>query len=404
MKVGYTKSLITPLLPCHLEGYQDRVATEIHDNLYIHSLLIDNGHPILIHVLDIVIIERELSDYLKDIINKAIDISKDDIFITAIHTHSGPKVSHKLDKNIFPDENYIHLIEKKIISNSQKVLSHKQTAKVYLGETTIEGLYSNRNGLDKPYLKAAKVLKFVNQNDETIVDLVNLACHPTILNAKNLMVSSDFVGTMRATYKILTGCELMFMNAEAGDVSTRLTREGSGFEEVNRVGQRIAESLAGIQSYKEIQMNHLIINKCQIDVNYKPQKDEFIISMIKKLENPDKYFETHDMRYQMASQFKRRLEEKLNYEDISFSPIAYVLEYNDLRIIMLPGEIVYQLAHRIRTVDNKETLLFAYTNDFFGYAVDREQYGQYFETFMSEYPLGEADRFIDNIIGCIKKN
>ena len=110
------------------------------------------------------------------------------------------------------------------------------------------------------------------------------------------------------------------------------------------------------------------------------------------------------MRYQMASQFKRRLEEKLNYEDISFSPIAYVLEYNDLRIIMLPGEIVYQLAHRIRTVDNKETLLFTYTNDFFGYAVDREQYGQYFETFMSEYPLGEADRFIDNIIGCIKKN
>ena len=74
MKVGYTKSLITPLLPCHLEGYQDRVATEIHDNLYIHSLLIDNGHPILIHVLDIVIIERELSDYLKDIIERLGDI------------------------------------------------------------------------------------------------------------------------------------------------------------------------------------------------------------------------------------------------------------------------------------------------------------------------------------------
>jgi hypothetical protein len=37
MKVAFCKEVINPELPCHMEGYADRISEEQHDNLELNA-------------------------------------------------------------------------------------------------------------------------------------------------------------------------------------------------------------------------------------------------------------------------------------------------------------------------------------------------------------------------------
>lgn len=398
MKIGYTNCIINPNLPCHMQGYQDRISLGLHDNLYLHTLYINNGEPLLIHVLDVIIIDLSFSEMLKDLLSKTFHIKKDNILISCIHTHSGPKVSHFLDPEIPVNQEYIHLLKEKIIENTKYVIDYQANAKVFIGTSSIDGFYSNRNGLDLPFYNQAMILRFETADNQSIVDFVNMACHPTILNGSNLYVSSDYVGVMRDEYEKLTNRPLMFCNAECGDVSTRLLRQGTGFDEVNRVGKGIAEILSKIEFENELNLAHMSVKSCTLEIDYKPNEDMFINDMLPKLKDPTRYFDEHDQRRHLAKMFVSRLEDKLKKNQIQLSIKTYVIEYDDFRIVTIPGELVYELGYRLRSVDQKPMFIIAYTNDFNGYAVDDEEYGKYFETFMSEYPYGKADQMIDETI------
>lgn len=69
-----------------------------------------------------------------------------------------------------------------------------------------------------------------------------------------------------------------------------------------------------------------------------------------------------------------------------------------MRFVCFPGEIVSNLGLLLHGIDSKKTMIFAYCNDFKGYAIDELNYGKYAETFLSDYPFMEADRFVDRIV------
>lgn len=398
MKVGYYKQTINPFLPCHLQGYQDRIAKVQHDNLYLNTIYIESINPILIHVLDVIIIDKVFSEKIKKRLSEVFQIKDEYIFITCIHTHSGPKVSHLLNPEIELDEHYMTTLEEKIIDNTKQAISSKVEALAYIGTTQIDKVYSNRNSLTLPYYSQAQILRFEDLNHHGLFDFVNLACHPTILNAKNLEVSSDFVGVMRDHYLQKCSRPLVFINGECGDVSTRLVRQGQDFKEVERVGQVIANKLLNIDNYQPISLENLAIRHYNIEINYEPNQDKFLNNMLFQLQNAKDYFQEQDQRYFMRDMFIEQIENKITQKKIHLQSKAYIIENDDLRMITIPGEIVYRLADRLRSVDAKKTIIMSYTNDFLGYAVDKDEYGLYFETFMSQYPKGEADKMIDHII------
>ena len=49
----------------------------------------------------------------------------------------------------------------------------------------------------------------------TLVQLLNLACHPTILGAQNLYITADFFGVLRRSVQGATGMPVMIFNGEA---------------------------------------------------------------------------------------------------------------------------------------------------------------------------------------------
>lgn len=403
MKIGFSRTTINPFLPCHLEGYQDRIANKIHDDLYLNTLCIKGKQTILIHILDVVIIEKELYEYLSNSIYEKYNCMFDQIFISAIHTHSGPKVSHKIDKNISLDEKYIKFLKRKILENTEEAVKNLIECKVFLGKNKINDVYSNRNHIYKYFQNEAMLISFKRIDLTPIVDVVNLACHPTVLNGTNLEVSSDYVGYLRKHYEDKTHIPLVFANSECGDISTRLMRKGTDFKECERVGTIISNKIQDIYDLKEIDMEDLEIHKCNFYHTYKPSKNEFIQKMLYQLKNPKKYFIDSDIRYKLKNRFIQSLENKLQFETIELNPTAYIITSKDLNIVTFPGELVSNLGFVLRNASSKELFILSYTNDYYGYAVDESQYGLYFETFESDYPYGIVDKFVEKISEELKK-
>ena len=61
LRAGAARSCITPRLGSHIVGYfNDRLAADIHDDLYAKALLLDNGETaVAIVVCDLIALARE---------------------------------------------------------------------------------------------------------------------------------------------------------------------------------------------------------------------------------------------------------------------------------------------------------------------------------------------------------
>ncbi|WP_145407828.1 hypothetical protein [Paenibacillus xylanexedens] len=366
MKVAFCKEFINPNFPCHMEGYTDRIAQEQHDNLELHSLLIESNKIIIFHVLDVILIEKKFSDRIKNELFNEFSIPEDQIIIEATHTHSGPKVSTILYPEITPSEEYLQSIIRAIIKNTQYCLENKIEARAFYGTCEVNGFYGNRNDNSLPFNNKVYTLQFRDLSDKSLVSFINTACHPTVISPENQFISSDFIGVFREEYNRLTGTPAVIVNGECGDVSTRFARKGQDFNEVERIGKGIASLVAETKEFIEVSFENLTVQSYTLDINY-DQYDGFPKKIAYIRLNGDK-------------------------------PTAYVYETDNFRFVTIPGEIVYNLGLILRSKDQKPMFINAYCNDFNGYAVDSAQYGKFYEANVSNYPFGKADEMIKSIL------
>ena len=83
------------------------------------------------------------------------------------------------------------------------------------------------------------VLHFQRTDGKQIL-LYNYACHPTVLNQENLLITADFP---YAAERCLNYDMVMFINSNAGDISTRFTRRSSSFQQAEAYGPVIADAV-----------------------------------------------------------------------------------------------------------------------------------------------------------------
>ncbi|MFM9279594.1 hypothetical protein [Paenibacillus jiagnxiensis] len=354
MKISFQKQLINPELPCHMDGYADRISYEQHDDLEINSLLIESNEIILIHVLDLILIEKQFGEKVKSTLSEKFSISKENIIIEATHTHSGPKVSTMFYPEITPSQDYLQLLLDMIVKNTEFCLNHKMEARAYYGICEINGYYCNRNDRSLPFNNKGYILQFRNHSNDPLVSLINIACHPTVLAKDNLFISSDYIGELREEYYHLNQTPAIIINGECGDVSTRFTRQGDDFAETRRIGKGIARVLAEVKDFREITMDNLCVSSFTLKI------------------------------------------------DKTIKPTVHLYEFDDIRFVTIPGEIVYNLGQLIRSQDGKPAFILAYANEYNGYAVDKEQYGKYFESSITNYPYGKADELVGGVLNLIK--
>ena len=92
--VGTAKLDITPGLGCHMCGYfNDRLATDIHDPLYVKALSISDGErEIGLILVDTIYLPQFVVEKSKELIAAKTGVDAEHVLISATHTHTGPAI------------------------------------------------------------------------------------------------------------------------------------------------------------------------------------------------------------------------------------------------------------------------------------------------------------------------
>ncbi|MEO7651578.1 MAG: hypothetical protein ABIZ80_14020 [Bryobacteraceae bacterium] len=147
---GAATSNITPPLGCSLAGSMtDKIGLDVHDELHVRGLVLDNGQTRLAFaVCDSCAIGRDLIDRAKHLINSHTGIPMTNILVSATHTHSAPAAAHLFQSP--PDPSYQDWLVVRISDAVRLALHRAQPARIGWGMGREERLVFNRRFHMKP--------------------------------------------------------------------------------------------------------------------------------------------------------------------------------------------------------------------------------------------------------------
>ena len=95
LRVGAGRTVITPPLGAHIAGYfEDRIAVDVHDDLYAQALVVESGEEVAALVeCDLIQLHLEDVNRARVLAEEQTGIPGRNILLAATHTHFGPSVS-----------------------------------------------------------------------------------------------------------------------------------------------------------------------------------------------------------------------------------------------------------------------------------------------------------------------
>lgn len=243
LKIGFAKLSMDPPTGIGIDGYYvPRFAKGFLDELQVMALMLESGATkILLLSVDSCGIAKDLvAKYAKKIEEK-INIPKENVFISATHTHTGPLTS---DTDFFEaDINVISAYAEKlgnIICDAARLANDdlKPARMGYITGSAPERVayirrYKMKDGttftcppINDPNIvgpigtldQRVNVVRFDRDNAPTVI-IVNYGLHSDTVNGE--LFSADWPGWMRKTLKdTLDGAECIFLNGAEGDVGS----------------------------------------------------------------------------------------------------------------------------------------------------------------------------------------
>lgn len=400
MEIGYNKLNITPTQPVHIAGYNRKELSKgALDPIEINSLVIKNQEKVIIFsILDSIIIENSVILPVKKAIFEKFGISPDQIIIGCIHTHSAPAYFKPFFEDVYIDSKLQKELIKSFINSISNAINSTCDATVSIQETQIDGLYGNRNVKEGYADKTVNVLTFMNSHsNKPICNLIHISCHPTILNGSNYKLSADLLGWIRQKYSSKTQIPCMIVNGFCGDVSTRFYRQLKGEEELERVSDAIIQQMKKLKPVN-FSLSDLKYTTYEKKYAYNGQTDDFVQTEIPHLKDKITH-SSNQMESMMSKQLLHNLEYKASKGEMILNLYSHIINIGNILIISLPGDITAALGKRI--IDhftNYKVIIIGYCENYSNYFVCNEDYGKYFETYISRLSRGNADDFIQNVI------
>jgi len=407
MKISIKKMCINPNKPSYLSGQINRIKrhTEILDDLFCTSMIFEyNQSKLCFMMYDLLQFDTVLSNRIRTNISSMIGIEKSSVFTIPSHTHAAPEVLSdglfgvKTESSV--TEGYLDFLVD--VSNKTANLANQSLKDVTLSynEIEIEGYYGNRNNKDAYADKKIRFMQFKHDN-EIVGIFVNLSCHPTILGAKNTLISSDLFGVIRSKLEELYHCPVIMTNGAEGDVSNRHYRITDDSQELIRTGNGILNQIpfplptkpmivTRLNVYpKHFQFNCTIDTKRLNDAIY--QNNQLILN-------------TSDSdQLKILNATNTILKHQINQKDLTHCDIEYsLIDFGSILLVTLPLELFSSLYKMIISeIDN--IIIIGLTNTSIGYCVDEISYDNTYEGLTSPLIKGEGERFIRHLVQEIKQ-
>lgn len=247
LKAGICETNITPPVGVWLAGYAGRSSgcIGVHDELYARALVLDDGLSLTCIVgLDLIALDFDLVEQMRDGINRKVGIPYERILLNCSHTHSGPatRTFRAMGER---DELYCNVMARKVVGAVQQAADMLEPvslrwgrAPVQIGinrrerrgEQTVIG--QNPSGPVQPYVDVLRV----DREDRTPLAVVlAYATHPVVMGGQNLWVSADYPGTACDFLKRVGLGTPLFLQGCAGNINPIHT--SATFAHVRKLGE-----------------------------------------------------------------------------------------------------------------------------------------------------------------------
>ena len=384
-------------------GMRRQKSEGVLDELKCTAVLLEiEGKPVVFCDVEILMITNEIVMTVKDKLEREFGVYPEMVTIATTHTHAGPEIrSDRLP--MFDEEtddgfwrSYQDFLKEKIYDTIAACFEKELVpVEAWYRTVKIEGLYGNRNGIGKPEDKDVTLIVFKGENSVEAA-IVNIACHPTVLGAQNLQISSDLLGYISRGVKERLGVYPLMMQGASGDMSNRNYRQGHDAQELARTGEGILAQLFASEELAPLSLDEPYVEGYHWETNYPVDKAALktLQTQIRQQMSTEENYDKHKIL--LSSDYAIDL--KLKKEEITAKFDAAVIRLGDIEICKQPGEMFSRFGVKIKAASKaKLPLIWGYCDDYGGYLADEGEYGKTYESIMSPMPKGASEEITDDL-------
>lgn len=230
LRAGAAQSNITPQIDGHktyLAGFgHNRVATSVHDPLYVRCLALQAGHPVVVMcAADLIGLFYADVQKIRELF-RAQGAAGSLLVVACTHVHEGPDTLGlwgPTAEQSGVDPKYLDWVEQRIAAAAAEAVRSLRPARLRRARDD-HPLLAQLQSVDRPpYVKdpLLLIMQLIGVSDQkTIATVVNWSDHPETLNRKNTEITADYPGWICRYLEQRYGGTALFFNAAVGKVST----------------------------------------------------------------------------------------------------------------------------------------------------------------------------------------
>jgi len=277
MLAGVSKVNITPPVGLELSGWAFGPSVGILDELYAKVLLLEsNGKRVVIVTTDLIGFRTEYATAIREGIADKLKMNASEITISCSHTHSGPATTF-LRRWGEIDEDYVLIVEKKIIGAATMAEKEMQEARIGSGKGRVDGVGINRRDGEDGYVDPELgIIRVDNTRGEMMSVLMNFSCHPVAAHNYKNMISADYPGYAMGVIEKVEGDHVIALHTTgtAGDINPKGLHDIKYAEKFGKmIGGEALKVAEDIVTQPELILN-TASEKVNLPVTKLPQEDE----------------------------------------------------------------------------------------------------------------------------------
>ncbi len=375
-RAGVAKIKITPSFSMWLAGYSAREEPSngtLHD-LWAKAIALQDqeGNRAVLITADLVGVPKQISDDVRDLLHKKLDLERRQIILNTSHTHTGPVLNEAL-LDIYPldrsdlkkIDRYSQTLIKNLVQVVEDAFSALEPVQIYSGNGVARFQVNRRNNkeatlirqheLQGPNDHAVPVIKVVRSEGSLLAIAFGYACHPTVLGINQW--SGDYPGFAQIELeKAHPGVTALFFQGAGADQNP-MPRKTVPL--ARQYGRTLAAAVDRVLE-EDMQELHPVLStayrEVALNLNQPPNQNEL-----------EKYCES-SIEYH-ARWAKRLLEETRKgqvFPDQYPFPLQ-VWQLGQQTVFTLGGELVVGYAIRLKEIFGHDVFVMGYTNDVMSY-------------------------------------